>query len=105
MEKVYVVFITAPKGKGDELASKIVEERLAACVNVVSGVKSVYWWRGKVERDEEDLLIVKTVESRLDVLIRRVKELHPYEVPEIIAVPVEKGLPEYLAWVEESTTG
>ena len=105
MERVYVVFITAPRGKGEELAAKLVESRLAACVNVVNGVRSVYWWKGRVERDEEDLLIVKTTESRLEELIRLVKEVHPYEVPEVIAVPIEKGLPEYLAWVEESVTG
>ncbi len=103
MERVYVVFITAPRGKGEELASKLVESRLAACVNVVNGVRSVYWWKGRVERDEEDLLVVKTVESKVEELIRYVKEVHPYEVPEVIAVPVEKGLREYLAWVEEVT--
>ena len=105
MERVYVVFITAPRGKGEEIAAKLVEARLAACVNVVGGVRSIYWWKGRVERDEEDLLVVKTTGSRLEELIRFVKEIHPYEVPEVIAVPVEKGLPEYLAWVEESVTG
>ncbi|AEM39377.1 CutA1 divalent ion tolerance protein [Pyrolobus fumarii 1A] len=97
---VVVVFITAPKGKGEEIAGKIIESRLAACANVISGVKSVYWWKGKVERDEEDLIVLKTVEERLDELIEFVKRVHPYEVPEVIAVKVVKGLQEYLVWVE-----
>ena len=104
-QRVYVVFVTAPRGKGEEIARRLVEERLAACVNVVSGVKSIYWWQGKVESDAEDLLVVKTNADVLDKLITRVREIHPYEIPEVIALPVEKGLPEYLAWVVEETRG
>ena len=104
-QRVYVIFITAPSGKGEELARRLVEERLAACVNVVRGVRSIYWWRGKVEVDEEDLLVVKTSADALERLVKRVKEIHPYEVPEVIALPVEHGLPEYLAWVVEETRG
>ncbi len=105
MQRVYVVFITAPSGKGEELARRLVEERLAACVNVIRGVRSIYWWRGKVEADEEDLLVVKTSGEALEELIKRVREIHPYEVPEVIALPVEKGLAEYIAWVVEETRG
>jgi len=101
---VVVVLITAPRGKGGELAEAIVRERLAACVNVGS-VESLYWWKGSIERDSEDLLIVKTSMARLEELIRRVKELHPYEVPEIIALPVAACLSEYCRWVREETAG
>ncbi len=103
MERVMVVFVTAPRGKGAEIARRIVEKRLAACVNVVSGVKSVYWWQGRIEDSEEDLLVLKTSESRIDELISFIKSIHPYEVPEVIAFPVEKGLGEYLAWVLNET--
>ncbi len=103
MPRVVVVFVTAPAGKGEEIARRVVEARLAACGNVVRGVRSVYWWRGRLESDEEDLVIFKTVEERVEELIEFVKRIHPYEVPEIIALPVEKGLGEYLAWVENET--
>jgi periplasmic divalent cation tolerance protein len=96
-----VVLITAPKGKGVEIARRIVEERLAACVNVVSGVTSIYWWEGKVNVDDEDLLIVKTRGDAVGALVRRVKEIHPYTVPEIIALDIVEGNPDYLRWVEE----
>ena len=94
-----VVFITAPKGKGEEIARTLVEKRVAACVNVVNGVSSFYWWEGKLEADVEDLIIVKTCEEALGELERVVKEIHPYNVPELIAVPIVGGLKEYLEWV------
>lgn len=96
-----VVLITAPKGRGVEIARRIVEERLAACVNVVSGVTSIYWWEGKVNVDSEDLLVVKTTSEALERLIKRVREIHPYTVPEIIALDVAAGSDDYLKWVAE----
>ena len=99
---VFVVFITAPRGKGKEIARRLVEERLAACVNIV-GVESVYWWQGKVEEDREDLLVVKTSAERMGELVRRVREIHPYEVPEIVALPVAACLGDYCKWVREET--
>ncbi len=101
-----VVFTTAPKGKGKEIARTLVERRVAACVNVVSGVSSFYWWEGKLEADEEDLIIVKTCEEALGELEGVVREIHPYSVPELIAVPIVRGLKEYLDWVcKEVRTG
>lgn len=94
-----VAFITTPKGKGREIARTLVEKRVAACVNVVSGVSSFYWWEGKLENDEEDLLIVKTCEEALGELEKVIKEVHPYSVPELIAVPIIRGLREYLDWL------
>jgi periplasmic divalent cation tolerance protein len=101
---VAVVFITAPRGKGEEIARRILEERLAACVNVAP-VASLYWWKGSLERDDEDLLIVKTSMAKLGRLIERVKEMHPYEVPEIVALPVVACLGSYCSWVREETRG
>lgn len=100
MSDFKVIFITAPKGKGFEIARRIVEERLAACVNVVSGVTSIYWWEGKVQVDSEELLIVKTKGEAIEKLIERVKEIHPYTVPEIIAIDITRGNKDYLEWVE-----
>ncbi len=96
-----IVYITASNiGEARDLVEAIVKERLAACANVVESVESTYWWQGKIERDDESLIILKTKESKLDELIKRVKELHSYENPEIIAVPILKGSSDYLAWID-----
>ncbi|MEB3806348.1 MAG: divalent-cation tolerance protein CutA [Desulfurococcales archaeon] len=96
-----VVLVTTPAGQGGEIARSIVERRLAACVNVVSGVKSLYLWKGALESDGEDLLIIKTRIDKLEKLIDEVKEMHPYEVPEIIALPIIAGNNDYLKWIDE----
>ncbi len=96
---VVVVFITAPRGKGKEIARKLLEERLAACVNIAQ-VSSLYWWEGRIEEGEEDLLIVKTREDAVDKLIEFVRRVHPYQVPEVLVLPVSKGIKEYIEWVE-----
>lgn len=88
---------------GLELARALVGERLAACVNLVPGVTSVYRWEDAVEEDAEVLLLVKTAADRTDALIERLSELHPYAVPEIIALPIQEGLDTYLNWLEAST--
>lgn len=100
---VLVVLITAPRGEGRKLARTLVEAGVAACVNVAP-VSSVYTWKGSVEEAEEDLLIVKTTEEAYGRLEELVKKVHPYEVPEIIAFRVERGLPEYTSWVEGSVS-
>jgi len=97
-----VVYITAPKNRAESIARLLVEEKLAACVNIVESVKSVYWWEGNVEEDEESLLIIKTELGVLGKLVNRVKEIHPYEVPEIIALPIIGGNPDYLSWITSS---
>ena len=97
-----VVFITAPQDMAEELSRKLVEEKLAACVNIVKEVDSIYWWKGEVERDSESLLILKTELGLLGKLVKRVKELHPYDVPEIIAIPIVGGNPDYLKWISDS---
>jgi periplasmic divalent cation tolerance protein len=80
-----------------------VSEGLAACVSAIPGAASTYTWKGRVEKAGEVLIIAKTSDKKLGKLIKRLKELHSYEVPEIIAIKVSRGLPEYLRWVEEST--
>ncbi|AFL73126.1 divalent-cation tolerance protein CutA [Thiocystis violascens] len=81
------------------LAERLVEERLAACVNLLPGVTSVYRWEGELQRESEVLLLIKTVRERVDPVIARLRQLHPYEVPEMIAVPITEGLDDYLSWV------
>ncbi|GGP19433.1 dihydroorotate dehydrogenase [Thermocladium modestius] len=100
-----LVNVTAPEDQGIRIGRVLVEEGLAACVNVVRGIRSIYRWKGNVEEDEEALLIIKTTRPALDRLVRRVKELHPYEVPEIIAMPIIAGNEDYLRWIEESVYG
>ncbi|WP_029552106.1 divalent-cation tolerance protein CutA [Thermocrinis jamiesonii] len=97
-----VVFITAPKDRGWDIANYIVEQKLGACVNVVSEVSSVYWWKGNIEKDKESLLIIKTSVEKFEKLIVEVKKIHPYTVPEIIAMPIVGGNEDYLKWIDDS---
>jgi len=101
---VRVVFATAPDAEvGARLARALVTERLAACVNLVAGVRSIYRWQGKVHDDAEVLLVIKTTEGRLAELCARVAALHPYELPELLALPAVGGSADYLAWVAEES--
>ncbi|KAF3447356.1 hypothetical protein FNV43_RR12542 [Rhamnella rubrinervis] len=99
-----VVYVTVPnKEVGKKLAESIVNEKLAACVNRVPGIESVYLWQGEVQTDAEELLIIKTRQSLLDALTQHVKANHPYDVPEVIALPINGGSPQYLEWIKDST--
>jgi len=81
------------------LATTLVEENLAACVNRIDNIQSTYQWQGKVESTQEYLLIIKIKAANYDIVEKRIVELHPYELPEIIAVPITAGLPAYLNWI------
>jgi periplasmic divalent cation tolerance protein len=85
------------------VAEALVDERLAACVQVLPGVRSTYRWHGNVERADEVLLLIKTTSERLETLAERVRALHPYELPELLAVEAAGGLPDYLDWVAAQT--
>ncbi|OAY81333.1 Protein CutA 1, chloroplastic [Ananas comosus] len=99
-----VVYVTVPNREaGKKLSESIIKERLAACVNIVPGIESIYWWEGKVQSDSEELLIIKTRESLLDALTEHVKANHEYEVPEVIALPINGGNLKYLEWLKNST--
>ncbi len=98
-----VVFITAPsKAEAARLAEMLVDKRLAACVQILPGLESVYRWQGQIERQEEVLLIAKTVSGKFDDLSREVSALHSYETPEIVAVPIVDGSGPYLQWLSAS---
>ncbi len=99
-----VVLVTTPTPeRAAEIARALVEERLAACGNVVPGLRSIYRWEGKVQEDAEALLVLKTTRARFDALRARVLALHPYELPEVIALPIEAGSAPYLAWIAAET--
>lgn len=85
------------------IAERLVEERLAACVQVLSGVRSVYRWHGRIESADETLLLIKTAADRFEALCARLRALHPYELPEIVAVELAAGLAPYLAWIHAET--
>ncbi len=101
--KYIVVFVTA---QGEEQAKKIAEQliskRLIACVHILPKISSLFWWQGRIDSQEEVLLILKTREDLLDEVIKATKELHSYEVPEIIALPIIGGNEDYLKWINES---
>ena len=100
-----IVFTTiGSTADGRELASILVNERLAACVNVLGEMESVYRWKGAVENDRERQLIIKTTAERLPALKTRLHEIHTYDVPEFIVLPVIGGSDRYLNWLRESTT-
>lgn len=87
------------------IGSAVVEERLAACINILPGVQSIYRWKGACEEAQETLALIKTTEQSFPALRDRIRELHPYETPEIIAVPIVAGLADYLKWIGDQTTG
>ncbi len=86
-----------------EIAHRLVEQRLAACVNILPAVRSVYRWQSAVEEATEVMLLIKTVQSRYADVEHAIKAMHPYDVPEIIALPIAAGLPAYLEWIAKTT--
>ena len=99
-----VVLNTCPDlATAERIATTLVEERLAACVNRVTGVASTYRWQGEVQHGNEILLLIKTTGERFDAVRERIVALHPYELPEIVAVDVARGLPAYLDWIARET--
>ncbi len=100
MTDAVVILITAPSEESAEtLARALVEERLAACVNLVPGVRSIYHWKGAIEDEREILCVVKTARDKVASLRARVLAMHPYQVPEILVLPVEASHPAYLEWL------
>ncbi len=104
MEKeVLLVISTFPGAEAArQIAEQLVTEKLAACANILPAVRSIYRWEGRIEESSETLVLFKTTRNRFDDLQRRLRALHTYEVPEIVALPIAEGLPEYLRWVGES---
>jgi len=103
-EAAALVYVTAPSlAEAEALAGTLVEEHLAACVNIVPGVRSVYRWQGAVQRDDEVLMLVKTTVARADAVCQRLAQLHSYELPCAVVYPAHGGLPAALGWIAEQT--
>lgn len=105
MSVLLVVTNLPDRAAAESLARTLVERRLAACVNVLAPCRSTYRWEGKLQTDEEHPVLIKTTRERYAALEAALREGHPYDVPEIIAMPVERGLPAYLDWVRAETGG
>jgi len=102
--KFVLCFVTAPDGQcAEALARKLLEERLVACVNIVPGLRSFYWWEGEVEVSDEVLMLLKARRADIGAVAERVRGLHPYEVPEVIAADISGGLQAYLDWLAAET--
>ena len=101
-----LVFTNLPdRASAERLADTLVEKHLAACVNILAPCRSAYRWKGAVQHDEEHPMLIKTTEARYAALEQAIRAGHPYELPEIIAVPIGRGLPAYLDWVKSETAG
>jgi len=104
MSHELIVFVTtSDNDEAARIAEALVSERLAACVNIVPTIESIYRWEGKVTHDREALMIIKTTDERYPELERRVKHLHSYSTPEVIALRIERGSSDYLEWLRNST--
>ncbi|MEW6041964.1 MAG: divalent-cation tolerance protein CutA [Elusimicrobiota bacterium] len=101
--KHIVIFITcANKSEANKVSEHLINRKLVACGNIITKISSVYWWQGKVEKAKEVLLITKSTQKILKKIIKEVKKKHSYSVPEIIAIPIIGGNPDYLKWIEDS---
>lgn len=104
MTDALLVFTMLPNADAAvALAKRVVEERLAACANILPAVRSIYRWQGKLQDENEVLVLMKTRQEHFERLKARILELHPYEVPEVLAVPVEQGYAAYLEWIAKGT--
>ena len=101
-ERIVVLSTVERAEDAERIGRELVERGLAACVNVVPGLVSIYWWKGEVQRAEERLLLIKTRAERFEALREALVALHPYEVPEVLALPIAGGHPPYLAWLDEN---
>jgi len=102
MPEFVVALTTCPRNKSEDLAHSQVDERVCACVNIVSSVKSIYHWKDEIVTDEESLLIMKTQEDYKEILWESIKKMHPYDVPEFVILPIKWGSANYLNWISEN---
>lgn len=103
-DKIVILSSCDTPEKADEIARKVVELRLAACAQILPGMRSVYRWKGAVEQSDEILLVIKSRRELFDQIRHEIEKLHPYEVPEIVALPIVDGLQSYLDWIDVQTT-
>ncbi len=103
MQLILVYITTKDRSQAEEIGKKLVEEKLAGCVNIVDGMKSIYYWDNSLQQDSEAILIAKTAQHLLPELTSRVKQLHTYSCPCVIALPLIGGNPDYLQWLQQQT--
>lgn len=102
-DNFYIVLCTCPDNtSASRIAESLVKHNLASCVNIIPGIESVYRWKEKIEKSQEQLLIIKSVKEAYPYIEQNILKNHPYELPEVIAVPIETGLPDYLAWINDN---
>ncbi|MBI5893917.1 MAG: divalent-cation tolerance protein CutA [Deltaproteobacteria bacterium] len=101
MDYIFVIVTAASEQEGEKIGSAIVNEGLAACCNIIPNIKSIFKWKGEISTEKEVMLFIKSKTSLFNKLKDRIKELHSYEVPEIIAFPISQGLPDYFKWMDE----
>ena len=104
MPTVLLYITTRDRDEAVRIAERLVEERLVACGNVLDGMESVYWWNGKMERSKEAVLIAKTDRRNVELVTARILELHSYETPAVVAIPIDGGNADFLTWVEREST-
>ncbi|MEN6330070.1 MAG: divalent-cation tolerance protein CutA [Methanobacteriaceae archaeon] len=100
-----IYITTSGEEESKEIARALLEERIVACANIIPSVKSFYWWEGEIEEDTESILILKTRRDRLETIIRRVKDIHSYDLPCILEISIQNGSEDYLKWLEDSLQG
>lgn len=103
MSKVLIVLVTIPQNKAKAFAKKLLKQRLCACVNVIKGVESFFWWKGKIDTAKEALLLIKTKDSNFIPLKKFIESIHPYEVCEVIACRIDKINKKYLSWLTKES--
>ena len=103
MEKYMVVLVTCPsKAEARRIAKRLLDMKLIACANIIGGVESIFWWKGKIDKASESLIVMKTVRGNLKDIEKIIKTLHSYDVPEIVALPLVWGSVDYMKWLGES---
>jgi periplasmic divalent cation tolerance protein len=100
---VSIYVTTSDVDEAERIGETLVRERLAACANIIPEITSIYWWEGKVEKDKEGLMFLKTKKEKVPELVERIKELHSYEVPAVLSLHILGGNEDYLRWVDEET--
>jgi len=100
-----IYITTSGEEESKKIAKILLEERIAACANIIPSMMSFYWWEGEIEEDNESILLLKTRSDKLDILIRRVKDIHSYDLPCILEISVQNGSEDYLQWLEDSLKG
>lgn len=104
MDARFIYITTEDKSEAKKIGKVLVEERLAACVNIIDGMESMFWWEGQAQSESETILIAKTTADAVDQLTKRVNEVHSYDCPCVVALPIEGGHPEFISWIGEEVS-